>query len=146
MTSHYYGVVKILVRALAVCGLINVAAAAGGRSEGFEKHAVSPGLVMAGYQGWFDTPGDGANRGWYHPSRRNSYIARNHGQFFWRQLSGAASAGAQMVYVAMFDEIDEGTAIFKISRRVPVGESKFVPLDDDIPSDHYLWLAGRPGG
>ena len=48
-----------------------------------------------------------------------------------------------MIYVAMFDEIDEGTAIFKIARNVPVGESKFIPLDDGIPSDHYLWLTGQ---
>jgi hypothetical protein len=77
------------------------------------------------------------------PGRPSSTILRNHGNFFWKQLSGAASEGAQMIYVAMFDEIDEGTAIFKIARRVPVGASKFVPLDDDIPVDHYLWLAGQ---
>jgi hypothetical protein len=73
----------------------------------------------------------------------NSSIDRNHGAFFWRQLSGAASEGAEMIYVAMFDEIDEATAIFKIAKKVPVGESKFVPLEDDIPSDHYLWLTGQ---
>ena len=26
---------------------------------------------------------------------------------------------------------------------VPVGESKFIPLDEGIPSDHYLWLTGQ---
>ncbi len=79
------------------------------------------------------------------PGRPNSFIDRNHGKFFWKQLSGAASEGAQMIYIAMFDEIDEGTAIFKISDRVPVGESKFVPRDSDIPADHYLWLTGQAG-
>lgn len=73
----------------------------------------------------------------------HSAIDRNHGQFFWKQLSGAVAEGAEMIYIAMFDEIDEGTAIFKIARKVPVGESTFVPLDDDIPSDHYLWLTGQ---
>lgn len=53
--------------------------------------------------------------------------------------------GAEMVYVAMFDEIDEGTAIFKCAHQVPVGESVFVPLDEEIPSDHYLWLTGQAG-
>jgi glycoprotein endo-alpha-1,2-mannosidase len=32
----------------------------------FVKHTMSPGLIMAGYQGWFNTPEDGADRGWYH--------------------------------------------------------------------------------
>lgn len=80
------------------------------------------------------------------PDSKNSFIPRNHGSFFWKQLSGAISEGAQMIYIAMFDEIDEGTAIFKTAHRVPVCEgSKFVPLDDDIPSDHYLWLTGQTG-
>ena len=44
----------------------------------------------------------------------------------------------------MFDEIDEGTAIFKISHRVPVPTegSRFVPLEDGLDSGHYLRLAG----
>ena len=50
-----------------------------------------------------------------------------------------------MLYIAMFDEIDEGTAIFKCAKRVPVGKSRFVPVDDDIESDHYLWLVGQAG-
>ena len=45
----------------------------------------------------------------------------------------------------MFDEIDEGTAIFKTARRVPTATpgSTFVPLDEGIASDHYLKLAGK---
>lgn len=80
------------------------------------------------------------------PDGGRSLIPRNQGEFFWKQLSGAINEGAEMIYVAMFDEIDEGTAIFKIASRVPVCEgSKFVPLDPGIPSDHYLWLAGKAG-
>ena len=77
------------------------------------------------------------------PDRPSSTIPRNKGSFFWKQLSGAASQGAEMIYVAMFDEIDEGTAIFKTAHQVPVGESKFIPVDKDISSDHYLWLTGK---
>ncbi|WP_020529754.1 glycoside hydrolase family 71/99-like protein [Flexithrix dorotheae] len=77
------------------------------------------------------------------PGRPSSTIPRNKGSFFWKQLSGAASEGAEMMYVAMFDEIDEGTAIFKTAHQVPVGESKFIPADKEIPSDHYLWLTGK---
>jgi hypothetical protein len=47
-----------------------------------------------------------------------------------------------MLYVAMFDEMDEGTAIFKCSNDVPVGQvSKFVTYDG-LPSDFYLKLVG----
>jgi glycoprotein endo-alpha-1,2-mannosidase len=73
-------------------------------------------------------------------------IPRNKGSFFWKQLSGAIGLGAQMIYVAMFDEIDEGTAIFKCAKDVPVGASRFVPYEKGIPSDHYLWLAGQAAG
>ncbi len=72
-------------------------------------------------------------------------INRNKGSFLWKQLSGAINAGSEMIYVAMFDEIDEATAIFKIAKKVPVGESEFVPLEDGIKSDHYLWLVGEAG-
>jgi len=50
-----------------------------------------------------------------------------------------------MLYVAMFDEIDEGTAIMKCAHEVPVGKSIFVPFDEEVPSDHYLWLTGIAG-
>lgn len=70
-------------------------------------------------------------------------IPRNKGQFFWTQLTNAIDAGAPMIYVAMFDEIDEGTAIFKISKDPPAGKSRFVTFEPDIPEDHYLQLAGK---
>lgn len=73
-------------------------------------------------------------------------IPRNKGSFFWKQLAGAIQSGATMIYVAMFDEIDEGTAIFKCAKNVPVGESRFVPYEKEIPSDHYMWLAGQAAG
>lgn len=72
-----------------------------------------------------------------------SQIRRNKGSFFWKQLAGAIDAGAQMIYVAMFDEIDEGTAIFKCAKKVPVGESPFVPIEEGLKADHYLWLTGQ---
>src|ERR1700743_2405129 len=31
------------------------------------------GLVMAGYQGWFNTPGDSAGRHWHHYERRGVF-------------------------------------------------------------------------
>jgi glycoprotein endo-alpha-1,2-mannosidase len=73
-------------------------------------------------------------------------IPRNKGSFFWKQLVGGIEAGGQMLYVAMFDEIDEATAIFKVVKESPIGKSKFVPYEEDIPSDHYLWLTGQASG
>ena len=43
----------------------------------------------------------------------------------------------------MFDEIDEGTAIFKCAQKVPVGKSTFVPIEEGVESDHYLKLVGE---
>jgi len=72
-------------------------------------------------------------------------IPRNKGEFFWKQIAGAIESGAEMLYVAMFDEIDEATAIMKCAHEVPVGESVFIPYEEEIPSDHYLWLTGMAG-
>jgi glycoprotein endo-alpha-1,2-mannosidase len=77
-----------------------------------------------------------------YPASPSNQIPRNHGQFYWNQLSGAIGLGAEMIYVAMFDEIDEGTAIFKIAKNPPVGQSYFVPFEDEIPSDYYLYMTG----
>src|SRR4030042_838437 len=45
------------------------------------------------------------------PEYPSDQIPRNKGNFFWTQIGGAISVGAEMIYVAMFDEIDEGTEI-----------------------------------
>lgn len=74
-----------------------------------------------------------------------STIPRNGGSFFKKQLDYVLEAGAQMIYIAMFDEIDEGTAIFKLAKKLPKASpgSTFIPLDDDVEGDHYLKLAGQ---
>ncbi|MCI4429827.1 MAG: DUF5011 domain-containing protein, partial [Burkholderiales bacterium] len=75
-------------------------------------------------------------------------IPRRGGRFFWRQTYNAIQAGANMVYVAMFDEVDEGTAMYKIaesSSQMPTS-GKFLPLNADgetVPSDWYLSLMGE---
>ncbi|MEY3897265.1 MAG: Choline-sulfatase [Verrucomicrobiota bacterium] len=71
-------------------------------------------------------------------------IPRLKGQFLWSQFAGAKQAGASMIYVAMFDEVDEGTAIFKCTNDPPVGANPFVTYEG-LPSDHYLWLTGEGG-
>ncbi|NBV48017.1 MAG: xylosidase/arabinosidase [Verrucomicrobia bacterium] len=69
-------------------------------------------------------------------------IPRLGGRFLWSQAVAARAAGAKTLYVAMFDEIDEGTAIMKCGGPRPDGN--FVDLSD-VPTDHYLWLSGQAG-
>lgn len=83
---------------------------------------------------------------WRNMNGENSFfVPRNEGRFFQKQIDGAIELGAKMLYVAMFDEIDEGTAIFKCSKTVPMPEkgTEFVPIDSAISSDHYLKAAGK---
>ncbi|HTI73189.1 MAG TPA: glycoside hydrolase family 71/99-like protein [Candidatus Limnocylindria bacterium] len=69
-------------------------------------------------------------------------IPRLKGEFLWSQFVEAKKAGATMVYQAMFDEVDEGTAIFKCTDDPPVGVSSFVNYEG-LPSDFYLKLVGK---
>jgi hypothetical protein len=68
-------------------------------------------------------------------------IPRLGGKFLWSQFLQYKRAGAEMIYVAMFDEVDEGTAIFKIRNDPPIGDSPFA-AEPDVANDHYLWLTG----
>jgi hypothetical protein len=72
-------------------------------------------------------------------------IPRLGGEFLWSQAAAFKDAGARMLYVAMFDELDEGTAIFKCTNDPPVGESRFLTFEG-LASDHYLWLTGEIAG
>ena len=65
---------------------------------------------------------------------------RRQGAVLWNQFVAAHQIGAKTVYVAMFDEIDEGTAIFKVTNDVPVNHY-FLTLEG-LPSDFYLLLTG----
>jgi hypothetical protein len=70
-------------------------------------------------------------------------IPRQGGRFYWQQITTALLAGSQMLYVAMFDEVNEATAIFKVTDTPPVHETaKFIGMEG-LPSDHYLWLTGE---
>jgi len=86
---------------------------------------------------------------WYNLRRgaaASNEIPRNGGQFLWTQYRQAVAAGATMIYQAMFDEVDEGTAIYKVTNDPPDGEGKsqFVTYEG-LPSDFYLQLVGQAG-
>ena len=82
--------------------------------------------------------------------RRNpaiyNQIPRLKGDFIWKQIAEAKKAGSVSLYVAMFDEIDEGTAIFKCAEEgnLPYfGENRFIGIEEGVGSDYYLWLVGE---
>lgn len=75
-------------------------------------------------------------------------IPRNRGEFLWRQAYNAKQAGAIALKIAMFDEVNEGTAIFKVAprRSDAPDQGYWLTLDADgatLPSDWYLRLAGE---
>jgi len=80
---------------------------------------------------------------YYHYGRGEKLgaIPRLKGKFFWSQIVAAKKAGCNMIYVAMFDEVDEGTAIFKCTNQPP---GRFLTYEG-LPSDYYLYLAGQAG-
>jgi hypothetical protein len=45
----------------------------------------------------------------------------------------------------MFDEVDEGTAIFKVTNSPPVSDRVQFVTYEGLPSDHYLRLTGLAG-
>ena len=76
------------------------------------------------------------------PESALNLIPRLKGGFLWSQFVAAKRAGTGMIYVAMFDEVDEGTAIFKCTNHPPGGPNPFLTYEG-LPSDHYLRLTGQ---
>ncbi len=87
-------------------------------------------VIYPGF-GWTNLMGKGAEK---------STVPRLGGRFFWRQFATAQELGVEMAYVAMFDEVDEGTAIFKVSNSPPQ-QARFSTYEG-LPGDWYLKLAG----
>lgn len=87
---------------------------------------------------------------WYNlKGEKFDHIKREGGQFLWDQVyANITTVGAQMLYVAMYDEVDEGTAIFKVSSHPPdTPPAQFLtyygPDSSTLPSDEYLWIVGQ---
>ena len=71
----------------------------------------------------------------------NVTVPRLGGDVFWRQFVTAAELGIDMAYVTMFDEVDEATAIFKVTNDPPT-QASFTTLEG-LPTDWYLRLTGE---
>ena len=77
------------------------------------------------------------------PQQDNGRFSRHKGEFMWKQLAGLTAMGAECFYISMFDEMDEGTQIFKCTNTPPLGVNggtQFLGYQG-LPSDHYLWIA-----
>jgi len=73
-------------------------------------------------------------------------IPRNGGSFYWQQSYNVMSAGAKMVYIAMLDEVDEGTSMFKMAKSAAQAPANdwFLTLDADgydLTPDWFLSLS-----
>ena len=73
------------------------------------------------------------------------------GKFYWKQFYRDLKNGAQAIYVGMFDEIDEGTAIFKqlcvgdVPSNVPYNKAH-VPTAYGYTSDDDYWVSYYKNG
>jgi hypothetical protein len=86
------------------------------------------------------------------PDRILNEVPRLGGRFWWRQVYNAVDiAKCNRIYGAMFDEVNEGTAMFKLvadQQELPQ-QAELVPLNvqgespGNLKSDYYLWLAGE---
>ncbi|MSU58424.1 MAG: hypothetical protein EXS35_09640 [Pedosphaera sp.] len=118
------------------------------QANNFKSNATVPDLANATSLGLDYMPVIWPGFSWYNLNGGPlNQIPRNGGNFFWRQAYNATSAGCKMIYVAMFDEVDEGTAIFKVAANASQlpAQGSFVPLNIDgytLPNDWYLRLTG----
>lgn len=74
-------------------------------------------------------------------------VPRRSGEFYWKQVRELLAAHANMLYAAMFDEMNEGTALFKVEtrcNRLPAGAHLVCSGMDGcaIKADHFLHLTG----
>jgi hypothetical protein len=114
------------------------------------------GVVRAATRTWTDDQAEARRAGmlwmpvlypgfsWDNLQRRppgSTLIPRRGGAFFREQFEIAARLGAETAFVAMFDEVDEGTAVFKVTNAPPT-PGHFVTLEG-LPTDTYLRLTGE---
>lgn len=100
-------------------------------------------VVFPGFS-WFNLQ---TGRGQKHLAIINQ-IPRRCGNFLWHQISSLLAARVEMLYAAMFDEVDEGTALFPTEPRedrLPKG-AQMAFLNQDgcaLADDWYLRITGK---
>jgi hypothetical protein len=119
-------------------------------ADKWKEDMLVPDLALAGKNKQLYMPVIFPGFSWYNLKResKQNAIPRNRGEFLWRQAYNAKMAGATLLKIAMFDEVNEGTAMFKIAarRQDAPDQGYWLTLDADgaaLPSDWYLRLAGE---
>ncbi len=113
-------------------------------ADGYATNTLKPDLAWCRERGIDCLPVVFPGFSWHNMnSGPSDQIPRMQGKFLWTQFSDAKKAGVSMVYVAMFDEVDEGTAIFKCVNDVPQGQQSEFVTYENLPSDFYLKLVGK---
>ena len=124
--------------------------------DSFRSQLVGPDIALTSSRGQDYMPGIFPGFSWHNLFRNRgelrpfNEIPRRGGRFLWHQGWNLVDAGATSIFVAMFDEVDEGTAIFKAAptpSQVPV-QGAFLSLDADgeaLPADWYLRVTGEIG-
>ena len=116
-------------------------------ADNWKTSKIAPDLLETDILGIDYSPVIWPGFSWYNlTGGTKNAIPRNGGNFYWRQAYNAIDAGANMIYVAMFDEVDEATAIYKVAPTAAdtPEQGYWLTLDADgysLPSDWYLRLS-----
>lgn len=82
------------------------------------------------------------------PNKKTNGFPRNGGKVLWKQAYEVCKMSTKFMYIAMFDEVDEGTAMYKqvpYTSGLPVNCRQIALSIDgyDLPSDWYLQLGNE---
>jgi hypothetical protein len=112
----------------------------------WKEGMIAPDLALAAKNRQIYMPVVFPGFSWHNPKRdtEKNRIPRLGGEFLWRQAYNAKVAGATVLKIAMFDEVNEGTAMFKLAaRRQDAPDQGYWLFRGLIPADSKL--PAKPG-
>jgi len=80
---------------------------------------------------------------WAHLQRladETQYTPRGGGLFYWQNIHGALGSGAKRLFIGMFDEYDEGTAVMPMSDDPPATAPNWGRFLTNLGRAPYWWL------
>jgi len=114
----------------------------------YMRDTVTPDLQMVSQRNQKYLPVIFPGFSWYNlfKDKPKNQIPRQGGQFIWSQARALNQLGIQSFYTAMFDEVDEGTAIMKTAGSASEAPQEFYTLTLDAdgrsyPNDWYLQVS-----
>lgn len=113
-------ILNVIIRHFILCVSLVSGSVAGFAQQRYDSYK---GLVMAGYQGWFNAPDDGADRGWYHYKGREGFKPNSSSVDFWADVSEYES-----VYKTEFHFKDGSPAY------------TFSSYDASTVNTHFRWM------